>query len=141
MRMSLSEQTITVQEVGSGKLVAEDGKTFYLSRFARFSRLPQPGERVTVKLDKREFVRDIVFLNGNKTRAHDDDDEELKAVMQAIREADEHEARMKEQAVPGVRSPELLFRILELAVYHGRNEDPLLTADMFLTWIEERVQG
>lgn len=136
MRMSLTEKTITVREVGTGKLVAEDGKTFYLSRFAR---LPRPGERVTVKLDKREFVRDIVFPNGNANQQDDDDDEELKAFMQELREANEHEERMKEQAVPGARNPELLFRILELAVYHDRNGDPLRTADKFLNWIEERM--
>jgi hypothetical protein len=134
--MTVTEKRVEVIEVENGKLVVRDGneqKTLYLSRFARFDRLPSPGEWVVVKLDKREFVRAIEF--SSKTRQ-----EILEEERRMVQSLGDDGGRGTKQTPSSVRSPEVLLRILEIVSYHrGTTEAVLELADKYLEWLEARV--
>jgi hypothetical protein len=133
------EIEVKVIQAGDGILkVEQDGReeTLYLSRFARFDWLPKPGETVVLKLDKRNFVREIRRPQSPVQVA-----EELTRAIVGHMTARPSQDRL--------RDPDFLLAVFRVAaeVVGNREQDEddeesvFYWADLILNWVQERAGG
>jgi hypothetical protein len=133
------EIEVKVIQAGDGILkVEQDGReeTLYLSRFARFDWLPKPGETVVLKLDKRNFVREIRRPQSPVQVA-----EELTRAIVGHMTARPSQDRLHD--------PDFLLAVFRVAaeVVGNREQDEddeesvFYWADLILNWVQERAGG
>jgi hypothetical protein len=133
------EIEVKVIQAGDGILKVEQNgreETLYLSRFARFDWLPKPGETVILKLDKRNFVREIRRPQTPVQVA----EELTRAIMGHMADRSSQDR---------LRDPDFLLAVFRAAAdFVGQREHDeddeesvFYWADLILNWIQERAGG
>jgi hypothetical protein len=134
------EIQVKVLQVENGIIKVEQNgqeETLYLSRFARFDWLPKPGETVILKLDKRNFVREIRRPQSPVQVA----DELTRAIMGHVQDMTAGSTRDR------LHDPDFLLAVFRAAaeVVGQREEEDddeesvFYWADLILNWIRERA--
>jgi len=133
------EIEVKVIQAGDGILKVEQNgreETLYLSRFARFDWLPKPGETVILKLDKRNFVREIRRPQSPVQVA----DELTRAIVGHMTDRPPQDR---------LHDPDFLLAVFRAAAdFVGQREHDeddeesvFYWADLILNWIQERAGG
>jgi len=136
------EIEVKVIQTGDGTLKVEQNgreETLYLSRFARFDWLPKPGETVVLKLDKRNFVREIRRPESPGRVA----DELTRAIVGHVQDMTARSVQDR------LSDPDFLLAVFRAAAEvvgnRGQDEDDeeavFYWADLILNWIQERAGG